>query len=137
MVIDRMMQRQSGSTFLMIAVMSLSLSGVVIPPLVKRFPAVVPGTIQALSYTPPFGAAAAMTQSGSAIVYGFAIEVWWVLGLMAALVALERRPPQRQVVETTKLSFDNPYDRVAGSARLRQRSARRLVAEILFPEQPL
>jgi hypothetical protein len=115
MIIDRMMKRQSGSTFLMIAVMSLSFSGVAIPPLVKKFPAVVPAAIQALSYTPPFGAAAVMTQSGAAVVYGFAVELWWVLGLTAALVALERRPPQRQLVETTKLSFDNRYDRVAAA----------------------
>ncbi|HSU66877.1 MAG TPA: hypothetical protein VLJ39_08405, partial [Tepidisphaeraceae bacterium] len=37
------------------------------------------------------------------------------LGLMAALVMLENRPPQRQTVATTAMSFDSPYDRVAAA----------------------
>ena len=38
MVIERLMQGSAGSTVLMIVVISLSLSGAVIPPLLKRFP---------------------------------------------------------------------------------------------------
>jgi hypothetical protein len=111
--IERLMQRRSGSTFVMIGIMCLSLSGLVIPPLVKRFPALIPATLQFLAYTPPFGAATATTRSGLAVAGGFAIELCWVAGLIAVLIALENRPAQRQTAVTTAMSFDSPYDRIA------------------------
>jgi len=54
-----------------------------------------------------------MTQIGAAVVSGFAIELIWLAGLLAALIALEKRPPQRQTVATTAMSFESRYDRVA------------------------
>ena len=56
-----------------------------------------------------------MTQSGLAVLSGFAIELCWLAGLIAALIALERRPPQRQRVATTAMSFESRYDRVAAA----------------------
>jgi hypothetical protein len=112
-ILERLMEGPAGSTFVMAGVICLAFSGATIPPLLKRFPGLVPAIVKVLHYTPPFAAAAAMTQSGMAVVYGFSIEFWWVLGLAAALIALERRPAQRRTVATTALSFDNRYDRVA------------------------
>jgi hypothetical protein len=115
MVIDRLMQRPSGSTIVMVGVVCLSLSGAVIPPLVKRFPAVVPAMLSFLSVTPPFGAASALAQSGAAVLSGFAIELVWLAGLIGALIALEKRPLQRHTAATTAMSFESRYDRVAAA----------------------
>ncbi len=84
-----------------------------IPLLLHNHPALAGMSLRVLRYTPPFGAAAAMTGSSLEAASGLGIIVLWLLGLGAALVALERQPEYRQKVETTALSFDSPYDRVA------------------------
>jgi hypothetical protein len=114
-IIDRLTKRDSGSMILMICVMLLSFSGAVIPPLIKKFPGIGPATVQFLMYTPPFGAASAMTQSGASVLSGFAVEILWVLGLGAALLWFEKRPYERRAVATTVLKFDSRYDRVAAA----------------------
>jgi hypothetical protein len=111
-VVDRMMQGPSGSTVVMVSVLCLSLSGIVIPPLFERFPGVGPAIVRILEWSPPFGAAAAMTRGAWG---GLAIEAVWLAALGAALMYLESRPPERRTVETKALSFDNPYDRVAAA----------------------
>ena len=112
-IIDRLTKRGSGSMILMIGVMLLSFSGAIIPPLIKKYPGIGPATVKVLAYTPPFGAASAMTQSGTSVALGFAVELSWVLGLAAALVWFERRPYERRVVATTVLNFESRYDRAA------------------------
>lgn len=114
--IDRLMQGPGGSTAVLIGILCLSFSGMVIPPLLKQFPGLGPAVVDALSWTPPFGAAAAMTRGAFS---GFGIEIVWLIGLATALVALERRPPQRRAVETTAISFDSAYDRAAASLGFR------------------
>jgi hypothetical protein len=114
-IIDRLTKRDSGSMILMICVMLLSFSGAIIPPLIKKFPGIKEAAVQVLAYTPPFGAASAMTQSGTSVLSGFAVEILWVLGLGAALVWFERRPYERRVAVTTVLKFDSRYDRVAAA----------------------
>jgi hypothetical protein len=114
-VVERLMQRPSGSTLVMVGIIALSFSGAVIPPLIKRFPGLTDAVVTILAWTPPFGAAAAITRSGAAALAGFGIELAWLAGLIAILVALERRPPQRRTVETTALVFDSPYDRLAAA----------------------
>ena len=137
MVIDRLMQRQVR--------LDRADDAVICSVVFRRrdsaarqdVPAVVPAIVQVLSYTPPFGAAAAMTQSGAAVLYGFAIELVWLAGLSAALVALEKRPPQRHVVATTAMSFDSPFDRVGAALGFDNAPAGRLVAALLRAQQPL
>jgi hypothetical protein len=111
----RLMQGPSGSAIMLVGVICVSFSGVAIPPLVKRFPGLVDAAVAFFSWTPPFGAAAAMIQSGSSALGGVGLELAWLAGLAAILAALERHPPQRRTVETTALSFDSPYDRVAAA----------------------
>jgi hypothetical protein len=117
-LIDRLTKRNSGSIVLMAAVMLLSLSGAIVPPLIKDHPALGPALLRILEYSPPFGAAAAMTGSGLSVLYGFAIELCWLLGLAAALVWLERRPFERRAAATTVLTFESRYDRVAAALGL-------------------
>jgi hypothetical protein len=114
-IVERLMQGPSGSTLVMVGIIALSFSGAIIPPLLKRFPGITGAVVAILAWTPPFGAAAAITRSGAAMLSGFGIELAWLAGLIAVLVGLERRPPRRRAVETTVLTFDSPYDRVAAA----------------------
>jgi hypothetical protein len=114
-VIDRLMQGPAGSAVMLVLVISLSFSGTVIPPLVKKYPGIGPVVVQVLSWTPPFGAAAAMNRTGAQAAAGFVLELGWVFGLAAALLALEQRKPRRRAAETTALSFDSFYDRIAAA----------------------
>jgi hypothetical protein len=42
------------------------------------------------------------------------LQVWWLLGLAAVLVALERRPPYTpRAAQTVIITWDTPYDRLA------------------------
>jgi len=49
------------------------------------------------------------------VLYGFGIELAWVAALIAVLIALENRPPQRRTAESTVMSFESRYDRVAAA----------------------
>lgn len=113
--VERMMKREIGSTVLMVMIMALSFSGAVIPPLLKRYPGITPIALQILGYTPPFGAALAAIEPGFAPIRGFLIEISWILGLIWALMWIERRPYVRHASETTVLSFESRYDRVAAA----------------------
>jgi hypothetical protein len=106
--VGRMMQGPAGSTVLLIFVLALSFSSALIPPLLKRFPGLGDAAAALFSWTPPFGAAAAMVHGA---LGGIGLELAWLAALIGVLVALEKRPPQRRTVETTALSFDSFYDR--------------------------
>jgi hypothetical protein len=110
--IDQLMQRKGGAAILMGLIMTLSFLPAAAAPLLQKHPAVVGAVVQRLQYTPPFGAAAAMIHPDLAGVRGLGIIVAWIFGLAALLVWLEKRPPQRQVAESVKISWDSPFDRV-------------------------
>jgi hypothetical protein len=83
-------------------------------PVLKGHPGAVAASLHVLSYTPPFAAAATMTRAGLAALSGLLLQVWWMVGLAAALVALERRPAQRpRAAQTTVIAWDTPYERLA------------------------
>ncbi len=110
---DRLMQQRGGSGVMTALILVLAIGLGQIPLLLHNHPALAGMSLRVLRYTPPFGAAAAMTGSSLEAASGIGIVLLWLLGLGAALVALERQPAYRQKVETTALSFDSPYDRVA------------------------
>lgn len=114
LLVERLMLRKGGSVVLLAVVLSLSMLPAMAGPALRKNPAVAGMLLAALHYAPPFGAAAAMTQSGMAPVYGLALLAWWLVGLTAALVALERRPPRARAAQETKIRWDSPYERVAG-----------------------
>jgi hypothetical protein len=113
LVVDRAMQSKTGAGVVMLLVIATLIGIGQLPLLLRRSPWLADAALCALHFTPPFGAAAAMTRGGMQAASGLMIIVWWLLGLGAALVALERRPPGRQKVEKAAMSFDSPYDRVA------------------------
>jgi hypothetical protein len=112
-VVDRAMQSKGGAAVVMVVVIGALLAVGQLPRLIQHNPWLGDAALRALRYTPPFGAAAAMTRGGMEAASGLLFIVWWLLGLGAALVALERRPPERRRAETTAMSFDSPYDRLA------------------------
>lgn len=110
--VDRLMQNKIGSLVLVAAILGLAFGARQIPILLRHQPAAAAQAVRFLRFTPPFGAASAITQSGFAAASGVAVVLGWLVGLAAALVAVERRPAQRQKLPTTAISFDSFYDRV-------------------------
>jgi hypothetical protein len=112
LAIERMVSRKSGSALLMVGVMCLAfLPGVIMPVLMKS-KANVAALLRVLKWTPPFGAAAAMTQPAVHALPGLGLMLWWLLGLAALLVYLEKNPPRTHSAQTTTIKWDSPFDRV-------------------------
>ncbi len=110
---DRLMQSRGGSGVMTALILVLAIGAGQIPLLLHNHPALAGMSLRVLRYTPPFGAAAAITGSALEAASGIGVVLLWLAALAVALVALERQPPYRQKAETTALSFDSPYDRVA------------------------
>jgi hypothetical protein len=111
--IDRLMQHKIGSLVLVATIFGISVGAGQIHLMMKHNPAAVAEVVSVLRFTPPFGAAAAITRSGSQAGSGMAIVAIWLVLLACALVALERRPAQRQKLPTTAISFESIYDRIS------------------------
>ncbi|HWC96875.1 MAG TPA: hypothetical protein VG456_09000 [Candidatus Sulfopaludibacter sp.] len=110
-MIERLVSMRSGSALLMVLVMCLALlPGVVVPALAKSQSS-VESMLQVLRWTPPFGAAAAMTHSGPAAFEGLAVLAGWLIGLAGLLGYLEQLPPRSQSSGSTLLVWDSPFDR--------------------------
>jgi hypothetical protein len=110
--VDRLMQHKIGSLVLMASIIGMAVGAGQIPAMMKHNPAAVAQVVSVLRFTPPFGAAVAITGSSSQAGWGMAIIVLWLVALAGALVALERRPAQRQKLPTTTISFESIYDRI-------------------------
>ena len=113
LVLNRLMQQKGGSFILPIALMVVCLLPGLAVPMLKKNPVAVKTLVQALGYTPSVGAGTLMTRTGAAAWGGLAVVVCWGLGLTAALVVLERRPPRIRVTRTTRIKWDTPFARVA------------------------
>jgi len=111
--IDRLVRRKAGTSILMGLVILLAFVPGMAAPLLRKHPEAITAILRVLAYTPPFGAAAMMTRSGVAVALGLLIILFWMAGLAAALVALEKRPPERQTVQQGAIRWDTPYDRMA------------------------
>ena len=110
--IDRLVSKKGGNTVLLAAIMAIAF----LPGLVEgkghQNNAALNAWLHRLTYTPPAGAAAAMTHADWTGLRGLAIVVWWLVGLAVVLVALERRPAQSKSLQKTKMSWDSPFERI-------------------------
>jgi hypothetical protein len=111
--IDRMMQRRSGSALLLVLVLGLALSPSLAFQAFHRHPEWGDVALRWLAFTPPFGAAAAMIQSGMQAVNGILLIVFWTLGLVVLLVRLENLPAVTKSGTSVKMEWESPFDRVA------------------------
>jgi hypothetical protein len=114
LLLERLMQRKFGAAVLLGAMACVGFLPAILQPVLKGHRGVGAAFLHVLSYTPPFAAAATMTRTGLAAFSGLLLQMWWLLGLAAALAALERRPPHTpRAAQTTAISWDTPYDRLA------------------------
>ncbi len=110
--VERMVSHKSGGALLMVLVMCLALLPGVLAPLLVKNKANVAELMRALQWTPPFGAAAAMTRGGAEAMSGLALVAGWLLLLAVILVYLEARPPKSRSSETATVRWESAFDRV-------------------------
>jgi hypothetical protein len=112
LMLERLVSRKAGSALLMVMVMMLAfLPGVLVPVLSKN-KANVAIMMSGLKWTPPFGAAAAMTNTGPAAYAGLGVLVTWLFALVALLAYLEELPVGSSAAQSTAMNWNNPFDRV-------------------------
>ena len=112
---EHAMKGRAGPLVVMLIVVLLSLLPGTLAPILHKNHALVEQILAVLRFTPPFAAAAAIAGDLASAWYGLATEAWWTLGLLAALVALEKRQPARpRAAVSGKIRWDNRWERIAG-----------------------
>ena len=111
--IERLMNTRSGTMIVLGFIMALSMVPGMLQPVLKKHSALTDGALAMLRYTPPFGAAAAMTHHGREAFLGLGMIATWAVGLAAALVALERRPIARRQSARSRAMWGGPVDRLS------------------------
>ena len=114
LLLERLMQRKAGAAVLLATIACVGFLPAIPRPMLKGHRGAIAALLHVLGYTPPFAAAATMTRTDLAAFSGLLLQVWWLLGLAAVLVALERRPPYTpRAAQTVIITWDTPYDRLA------------------------
>jgi hypothetical protein len=111
--VDRMMKGRSGSMLLTLLIIVLAILPSLAAPAFKKHPEWIPVVLHILRLTPPFGAAAAVAHTGSAAGWGLLLLIVWMASVFTVLVLLESRPPSVRRPESSKLSWESPYEKVA------------------------
>ncbi|MGD0499011.1 MAG: hypothetical protein ABSC23_11305 [Bryobacteraceae bacterium] len=111
LTLDRIMQQKGGSIILPIALTAVCILPGALTPVLRKHPAAIRTVVQVLGCTPSFGAGSLMTRTDVAALSGLALLAGWMLGLTAALVALERRPPRVRTEQTSHIQWDTPLER--------------------------
>jgi len=110
-IVERLVARRGGATLLMVAIMALSLGPSFLMPYLQQRPHVAGPYLDWGKWTPPYGAALAMTHPDLSAVRGLALIVLWTVALGAAMVALERRPARVRMASSGKLQWGSRYER--------------------------
>ena len=111
-LVERLVSKKGGSTILLGLIMCLGLLPSAIQPQLKKNSQAFRPVVEILRYSPPAGAAQAMTHVDSEAAVGLSILLGWIVGLGAVLVILEKRPIRVRVAQTTKLSWESPFERI-------------------------
>lgn len=116
LVVDRLMAKKGGPIVLLASLMCLGfLPSLLQPVFQKKSPIVVAlgrTVIRFFHYTPPYGAAVAMTHFDLAALSGIGVLLAWLLALTAVLVVIERRPPKIRSAQTTAITWNSPFERL-------------------------
>lgn len=112
MMVERLVSMKGGSTLLLGLIMCVGFLPATIQPYIKKNPHAFEPIVSVLRYSPPAAAANAMTHVDFSALMGLAILAGWIVALTVVLIALERRPMKVRAAQTTKLSWDSPYERV-------------------------
>ena len=114
LLLERLMQRKLGAAVLFATIACVGFLPAILRPVLKGHSGAMTSLSHVLGYTPPFAAAATMTRTDLAALSGLLLQVWWLLGLVAALVALERQPPRApRAAQTAAIAWNTPFDRLA------------------------
>lgn len=111
-LVERLVRKKGGSTAILAFIMLFAFIPSMLASSLKKGSPGLERLVHILSYTPPAGAAAAMTRFDFAALNGLFTVVLWTLGLAAALVALERRGTQSKAVQQSKVSWESPFERI-------------------------
>lgn len=93
----------------------LAMGCVMAPPILFRIPQRSPMMRllrHAWDYSPPAGAAIAMTRADLRALSGLAVLGVWLIGLAALLILLERRIPKLKIAPAARIVWGGPIDRV-------------------------
>ena len=112
MIIDRLAQTKSGSAIMLLLVLSVSMLPSVIAPMLKRDAQLTKSILAIMSFSPPFGAADAMTASGAQAWYGLSLTAGWLVAFLAALIFIEKHPYRGRSGVTKAARFDSRWERV-------------------------
>jgi len=112
LLVERLMARRAGAAVLLALILLLSLLPAAVTPALRKHPEALEPVIRVLSFTPPFGAAAAMTGAGMKTLFGVALLICWLVGLTLALVTLERRPVETRAAQSTTISWESNFERL-------------------------
>jgi hypothetical protein len=111
-IVERLVARRGGSTLLMMAIMTLSLGPSFLMPYLQKHPHAAGPYLAWAKWTPPYGAALAMTRADLSAMWGLALILLWTALLGTVMVALERRPARARAASSGKLQWSSRYDRV-------------------------
>jgi len=111
--IERLMEKKGGSFVLPVILMAVAFLPSLLAPMLRKNPAALRALVRVLSYTPPFGAGTMMTRANAAALGGLALIAWWGVGLVAALVGLERRPSRIRIAQTGSIRWETPFAHMA------------------------
>jgi hypothetical protein len=113
--IDGLMATRSGSGVVLLLILLISFVPRMMLPVLQKNPAARQQVLAVLRFTPPFGAAAAMTHTGETAFAGLGLIILWSIGLGLFLVWLQRRPaPRRQVVRGDVAGNPDFFDHLGG-----------------------
>lgn len=109
--IDRLSETKMGSTILLSLVMAVAILPQLAVQAARRNPAALGPALKALRFTPPFGAADAITLQGAPALQGLAVVAGGLALFLAAIVWIEKHPYQQRVTQSKAIGWDSPYER--------------------------
>ena len=113
-VIERILHVRGGAIILMLLVFSVAVVPAMLGPVLGRMKGFKEGLLAVLQFTPPFGAAAAMSTTSFAVAgLGISLVVVWAGVLLGLIFLDERHPPVTRGAAKAAAKWDSQYDRVA------------------------
>ena len=111
-IVERLVARRGGAILLMAVILVFSMGPSFLMPYLQKHPHAVDPYLAWGKWTPPYGAALAMTHPDLSAVWGLGLILRWTALLGAAMVALERWPVRARVAASGKLQWASRYERV-------------------------
>jgi hypothetical protein len=112
MYIDRLSESRMGSSILLFLVMAVAILPQLIMPALTRNSAAFASVLRVLRFTPPFGAADAITLQGAPAFQGLMVVASGLALFLAVIVWIEKHPYQQRAVKLKAIGWDSPYERV-------------------------